>query len=88
VSIEDDGSRFIVTLPGVPTQPFARLVAVGLVPGQPERWFEVYYGDIRNNIDVITRQPDEVTLAIARGFAAFCKRFWQGEFEPGEENLE
>lgn len=38
------------------------------------RWFEVHWGV--NNIDVITRQTDEVTTAIADSFAALCLRFW------------
>lgn len=40
-----------------------------------ERWFEVHWGV--NNIDVITRQTDEVTTAIADAFAVLCLRFWQ-----------
>jgi len=33
-------------------------------------------------IDVITREADEFTNNVAKGFAALCHRYWQGQWDP------
>lgn len=38
----------------------------------------------KNNIDVITRRQDEVTMRIADGFAKLVARYWQGQLEMDE----
>lgn len=84
-SVKDDRKqkRNYIILPGKPCNPTTRLL-----PSEfkylsecmhKERWIEIYYGSISRNIDVITRSPDEITLSIARGFAKFCARYWQGK---------
>jgi hypothetical protein len=81
--------RFYITLSGQPCNPSSRLVPDNMkylfTQVHSQRWIEVYYGDRTSNINVITRRTDEITLAIARGFAAtFVARFWQAEFDdPG-----
>jgi len=70
VWIEGSG-RFIVSLPGF----FERHDVA------ERRWFEVHIGD--NNIDVITREMDAVTNAIAFGFAQQVSYKWKGRLEYG-----
>jgi hypothetical protein len=43
---------------------------------------EVYIDS--DNIDVITRQGDEATNALALGFAKLLARYWDGELEDDE----
>jgi hypothetical protein len=80
--------RFYVHLPGNLSFPFRRVgpatVAQRKAWKQEEgigrrRWFEVYIGE--GYIDVITRQMDEVTSVVARGFAALCVRGWKGRMQ-------
>lgn len=89
-----DGERFFAAFPGKPSYAFqhvgpatdaeregweqaekARCNAVPLtVP--LERWFEVLCDTHR--IDVITRSADDITNAVAEGFAAVLARGWGG----------
>ena len=84
-----DRDRFFVTLVGRPSFPFARVGpstpamrqaelerAVGADGTPRPRWFEVVIDS--ESIDVITRQADEITMNIARSFAALCARAWDG----------
>jgi hypothetical protein len=83
ISVEWDkqGKRFIAQLHGVGSNPFKRLVEK-TSPEAEERWLEVSLGS--DNIDVITRRQDELTNAVAHGFAALVARFWSGTYEePG-----
>lgn len=88
--VRRDGQRFSVTLPGWPSFPFARVGpstdaqrrshqerARDADGSMRTRWFEVYVGG--DYIDVITREMDEVTNNIARGFAELSARAWDGE---------
>lgn len=45
-----------------------------------KRWIEVWPG--RKCIDVMTRQHDEYTNAVAEGIAERIAGFWSGEREP------
>ena len=69
--------RWFVDLPGRPSYPLQRIEQV-----QRKRWFEVYVGHELTNdgpcIDVITREMDEITNNIARGFAVIAARVWEG----------
>lgn len=79
-----DRDRFFVDIPGKVSWPFARILpdtnkAKAMAEDPMERWFEVYVG--KDNIDIITRQMDELTNNIATGFAKLCARYWEGELE-------
>jgi hypothetical protein len=65
--------RFFVQLPGGPPRP--------RIGHDGPRWFEVYIA--KGNIDVITREADEITNNIARGFAVLCARKMKGRIEEG-----
>jgi len=43
------------------------------------RWFEVYMYE--NDLRVVTRSTDEVTTAVADGFAVLCAKFWEASCE-------
>jgi hypothetical protein len=82
--IDRSGRRFFVRLPGVASFPFA-----GLVPPQrsysvprPDRWIEVVLSD--TSADVLTREQDEYTNALADGIAAAMERFWRGTWHNRE----
>ena len=83
IEVKWDRDRFFVTLPGTCTHPLARLSdwsgVRAMAEEKRERWFEVYVAE--DNIDVMTRQMDEVTDNIAEGFAKLCARFWEGKLE-------
>jgi hypothetical protein len=76
----DDCSRWLVTLPGTPSWPLARITPIGHRPGlaPEERWFEVWEDDERTYLSVITRQQDEFTAALADRLAEVFARYWQG----------
>ncbi|MBI5420840.1 MAG: hypothetical protein HZA35_00820 [Parcubacteria group bacterium] len=58
--------RWMVLLPGKSSFPFKRVIGRDGIFGHEERFFEVWIG--KDCIDVITRQADHFTNAIARGF--------------------
>lgn len=61
---------------------YANLAGPGSDPRQPKdllrgtRWFEVFIHE--DSVDVITRQADSFTNAVADGFANVCMRQWDG----------
>lgn len=63
--------RVYVDLPGKPSNAFNASCR------DDQRWFEVYITD--ESIDVITRQQDRITNAIATEFAELCAQYWQGQ---------
>jgi len=77
--------RLFVTLPGTVSFPFARVgpateyQRASAREDRNERWFEVYIGE--DSVDVITRQMDEITNNVARGFAELMARGWDGDFK-------
>lgn len=79
------GGRWTCTLLGRPTLALRSLYKTfadvdGDMADMPRvRWFEVFWG--KGNIDVITRQADDYTNAVAEGFTALCARHWQGRRE-------
>lgn len=80
--IEWKADRFFVDLPGKGSFVFCR---VGKNPSgchpapREERWFEVWVGVTR--IDVITREADEFTNALADRFARLCANYFKGTLE-------
>lgn len=77
VEWDPDGSRIYVYVPGVGTDPFSEH------HGNLERWIEVYVGSEHDQIDVITRQQDPFTNALARGIAESLAQGWNGEIDVG-----
>jgi hypothetical protein len=70
--------RFICRFSGKPSSALKRAEpTLASVCPDDERWFEVFVAD--DNIDIITRQCDEFTSAVAEGFAALCARVWRGK---------
>lgn len=70
--VEWKGARFIVFLFGYTE-----------LPGRSEkRVFEVYISKDAH-IDVITRDMDDYTNAVAEGFARLAARRWKGRLEQG-----
>lgn len=47
-----------------------------------QRGLEIHQNSKDRNIDVITRQADEFTNALAEGLAELIKRFYSGKREP------
>jgi len=86
-SIDWEGGRFYVTLPGHLTFPFAGLteettnMELATQWDDRGRWIEVYVA--RTNVDVITRGMDEYTNALADHIAEMLARFWNGELDDG-----
>jgi hypothetical protein len=82
-----DQGRFYVVLPGMGSNPLARVSDWPLMADmakeqrETERWIEVWLGD--DCLDVITRHADEITNNIASGFAKLCARYWKGRLEEG-----
>lgn len=74
--------RIIVTVPGKPSYPFAWTEhAKKSHPDlHDERWIEVWFlhGDKRG-IDIVTRQADHFTNALAEGLASTISRYYQAE---------
>lgn len=77
-SVEWSRDRWIATLKGTHSHPFRR-VANQRHNGSMMRWFEVHVGN--NNLDIITRQQDELTNVVAQGFAELVARYWHGRLE-------
>lgn len=64
-----DRDRFFVMVPGMAAR----------IDVPVRRWFEVYLGPTL--IDVMTREMDDVTNAIADGFARLVARTYEGKLE-------
>ena len=67
----------LMEIPGFPKEAYSP-------PRKEKRWFEVYWqehqqGIVEPSIDVITRQQDVFTNAVALGFQELCLVAWQGK---------
>lgn len=83
ISYSSNESVWFVKLPGKPSFPFKTIYPEMGHQVHEERWFEVWVGalDVANNIDVLTRQADELTNVIAEGYAKIVARFFEAEIE-------
>lgn len=75
---------FVVYLPGKPSNPFRALdpaLSVHRAPARAERGFEVVYS--AECLDVITRQADHLTNAVAEAFARLACRYWGARWDDG-----
>lgn len=78
---ETHNGFFCCVLPGAPTPVFAQLYR----DYGHERWFEVWRveeGEGKPFVNVITRQADEFTSAVADGFFAAAARYWELKADP------
>lgn len=85
----EDQSRWYVTLPGQVRHALARVahetiqrLAEWQLANPWKRWIEVFVAD--DHIDVMTRQHDQITNALAAGFHELVKGFWEGTEDPPE----
>lgn len=87
-SKECGGGRWTVSLIGPCSFPLRRLEpewtpSKAWAEEHPTpRWIEVYIG--QDNIDVITRHQDELTMVIADGLAKLIARYWKGRLEDAD----
>ena len=70
-----DGQRITISIRGGSTDPYRGLGAKSM-PIRPDRWIEVFLAD--DNLDVITREQDQLTNALADGLAMAYATFWHG----------
>lgn len=73
----DDQNRFYVELPGTPTHPLATIDSKTEIYGHLDRWIEVCVAD-DEPMDIITRQMDPFTNAIAADLAQIFASRWLG----------
>ena len=82
ISYSSNDSVWFVKLPGKPSFPFKTIYPEMDSQAHEERGFEVWVGAlIANNIDVVTRQADELTSAIADGYAKIVARFFEADLD-------
>lgn len=79
-TVEWQRDRFFVELPGNPTLALEGFPDTISCSFRPEgRWIEVWYKD--RTLDVITREADDFTNALASSLAEICARYWRGKLE-------
>ena len=79
--LERSDDRWLITLPGRCSATFEGIDgAYPLLPARDERWIEVIFRGGKS-LDVLTRQQDDFTCALADGLAQAFARFYQGELE-------
>lgn len=84
-----DGDRFFVNVAGKKSYPLKRQPGIGDrkqsmlddETARPQRWIEVYVA--KDNIDIMTRQQDELTNCLAEGIQQLCLRYFRAETEEG-----
>lgn len=74
----DGVSRFFLSLVGEGSHPFQRIGAGRTHLHRADRWIEVI-PDGSASFDVLTREQDAVTNAIADGLAAVFAKHWDGD---------
>lgn len=73
--------RWICHFPSKASEPYKELAPeFYFVRADGDRWFEVEMDG--EDFNVRTKQQDEFVSAVAAGFLAFAKRFWQGKELP------
>lgn len=83
VEWDETGGRFMIEIIGRISHPMNRISVIYKRP-EPEpgfegRWMEVCLS--KTSLDVITREQDAITSAIAMGLAKVFVDFWKGELE-------
>ena len=77
LSIEWNSDRYIATLRGPATRMFKRQ---GTNRGhRPDRFMEIWLS--KKSMDVITREADDATNALADEFARRCAKFYEATYE-------
>lgn len=86
--LEDKGHTIIVHIPGGVNHVPERLADPDYEWSEKDkrtrpskRWFEVFIAEDDRNIDIITRQMDEFTNALADGFLSLTARLWDGSVD-------
>lgn len=82
--IRSEPDRIFIDLPGSATSPFKGIPNARVLPFEmTDRWIEVIYQKTDGvwSVDVLTRQQDEFTCAIADQLARALSRFYQGELD-------
>lgn len=78
---DEEGRRFFCSLPDFSSGPLKHMNHPLYHERENEkRWFEVYMAP-GETFDVITRQQDEFTMNVARGYAKFVARYWEGTLD-------
>lgn len=89
-SIRWDRDRFVVIVPGKHRNALCTVSPIigsrhqrervgKSAPLPSQRWLEVWIDPDDGTVDVITRQADDYTCALADGIAAVLARYWEGE---------
>lgn len=82
--IEEKNDWFFITLPGNGClNQFIQAQSEAWTHN--ERWFEVCCIEIDNNIDIMTRQSDHFTNAVAECFAKSIAKFYHARYEDASE---
>lgn len=82
---EEKDDRIYVLIPGEPDHPFTdRYRDEERINPRGGRWIEVVFGE--DCIDVLTRDQDPLTNAIAESFATSCAKWWRARLEDGVQN--
>lgn len=77
VEFHEGTGRFYATLLGRPSSAKKSVFPVHAhIEEGDTRWFEVFMHE--DSINVIIRHADDVTSAIAEGFAQLCVHLWRG----------
>lgn len=86
LNVYRDGNRYVAVLVGNLSGPFQQIdsdpsLADHYLNDNEDRgrWFEVHLGE--DDVNVMTRQSDCVTNAVARGFAKLVAQCWHGRLE-------
>ncbi len=77
--VEVSEDRVTLTLPGKGRSAFAGIVEAYQEHPHADRWIEVVYGS--GTFDVLTRNQDNFTNAVADGLAQDIARFWEGSLQ-------
>lgn len=79
-TVEWKEDRWFLDVPGIPTSMFNDVPGARFTyQGNEKRWIEVFWG--KDNVDVITRQADNFTNALAAELASSLARFYMAELD-------
>lgn len=78
-SIRWNKDRFFITLPGEQRAALKGFVRNAGATLNDARWIEVWFDS--QSLDIMTRQADEFTSALASELAKIFARFWEGKLD-------